>query len=407
MTPLTARLIRPLLRPPLRRLPGRLPALRRARAAALSSALFAAGCATLFPALLSGCSAPYHPPVVVRGSAPFPGLADIAAGSSGAPIDLILIHGMCTRDAAWIERNVDRIAGMAATPMPQAPQASPALPPNGRIELVERTRQVGGATVRFHGVVWSPLTAELKRQLAYDNTGSPTDCAGVHECKPKRALINAALKDKLLNDCLSDVVIYESDSHDAIRDAIVETIAQVLAADAGSEAPLVVVAESLGSKMMFDALSSMLESNQPRLQALGQNAARRLGLVHMMGNQLPLLGLARDSVVAPNRAAAAPDALQRFLDLRRRQPGLAGPRPRGIAPLALVAFTDPNDLLTYRLLPGRYAAPDMAVTDVLVSNDRTWLGLLENPLTAHIDYFTNPDVGALVACGWPRARACD
>ena len=31
----------------------------------------------------------------------------------------------------------------------------------------------------------------------------------------------------------------------------------------------------------------------------------------------------------------------------------------------MVAFTDPNDLLSYRLLPARYAAPDVAVADAL------------------------------------------
>jgi hypothetical protein len=54
----------------------------------------------------------------------------------------------------------------------------------------------------------------------------------------------------------------------------------------------------------------------------------------------------------------------------------------------------------------RYAAPDVAVADVLVSNDRTWLGLLENPLTAHLDYLGNPDVGALIACGYPTPAGC-
>jgi hypothetical protein len=103
------------------------------------------------------------------------------------------------------------------------------------------------------------------------------------------------------------------------------------------------------------------------------------------------------------RAVQEPDALRRFLELRRRQ---AAPRAETLARLAVVAFTDPNDLLTYRLLPARYAAPDVAVADVLVSNARTWLGLLENPMAAHLDYLANPHVGELIACGWPRSGTC-
>lgn len=72
----------------------------------------------------------------------------------------------------------------------------------------------------------------------------------------------------------------------------------------------------------------------------------------------------------------------------------------------MVAFTDPNDLLSYRLLPARYAAPDVAVADVLVSNARTWLGLIENPVAAHMNYLANPDVGKLITCGFPQVAGC-
>jgi hypothetical protein len=141
----------------------------------------------------------------------------------------------------------------------------------------------------------------------------------------------------------------------------------------------------------------MLESWQPQTRALGQQAARRLGLLFMTGNQLPILGLAEQRTIAPQ------DALQRFLDLRRRQPNR---RADTLQRLAVVAFTDPNDLLSYRLLPARYTAPDVAVADVLVSNDSTWLGLIENPMTAHLNYLANPEVATLIACGHPRVTGC-
>jgi hypothetical protein len=48
----------------------------------------------------------------------------------------------------------------------------------------------------------------------------------------------------------------------------------------------------------------------------------------------------------------------------------------------------------------------VAVADVLVSNDTSWLGLIENPMTAHLDYLANPDVGTMIACGFPSERFC-
>jgi len=349
--------------------------------------------------LLSGCSTPYRPAVVVRDSTPFPGVAAIVAANGTRPVDLILVHGMCTEDAGWAERSIDRIIGAVSDHAPAATRA-PAVD-GGGIQVVERTQQLAGGTVRFHALLWSPLTAPLKRQLDYDNTAQPTDCATDQVCKPVRAALNGMVKDRLLNDCLADAVIYEGASHAPIRDAMVETVSRIVAANPDPDGTLVVVAESLGSKMLFDALASMLESNQPRTQALGRLAARRLGLIYMAGNQLPILGLAEQSVVTS--AMPAQDALQRFLELRRRQPTQ---RTGGLQRLAVVAFTDPNDLLSYRLLPARYAAPDVAVADVLVSNARTWLGLLENPVAAHMNYLANPAVGELIACGFPRMAGC-
>jgi hypothetical protein len=352
---------------------------------------------TLLPGVLAACSTPYRPPVVVHDSTPFPGISSIIAASGKQQVDLLLVHGMCTQSSAWADNAIDRIAGVIEAHTQPPPRAAA----GNAIQVVERTQQVGGGTVRFHGIIWSPLTADLKRQLDYDNTGSPTDCAAAGVCKPTRAYFNGSIKDKLLNDCLADALIYEGDSHDMIRDAMVETVSRIIEANPNGDGTLVVVAESLGSKMLFDALSSMLESNRPRTQILGQMAVRRLGLIYMAGNQLPILGLAEQGLVS--RAMPPQDALQRFLELRRRQPGQ---RAESLQRLAVVAFTDPNDLLSYRLLPARYAAPDVAVADVLVSNASTWLGLIENPVTAHLGYLDNPDVGALIACGWPRQAGC-
>ena len=362
----------------------------------------------LTPGLLAACTTPYRPAVVVRDSAPFPGIVNLVQPGSKRPLDVILVHGMCTHDASWANHGIDRIAGVVSANVPGQAAAGP----NG-IQLVERTQQIGGTPVRFHALIWSPLTAPLKHQLDYDNTGSPSDCspAGSGECKTKRARLNGYVKDRLLNDCLSDAVIYEGASRNAIRDAMVESVSRIIESCPNGDQTLAVVAESLGSKILFDALSSMLESRQPRTQALGQQAARRLGLLYMAGNQLPILGLAEQDIERrpDNRSATAPDSLQRFLELRRRQ--AAAPLAEPIARLAVVAFTDPNDLLSYRLLPARYAAPDMrvadvAVADVLVSNARTWLGLIEDPVAAHLDYLENPEVGELIACGYPRFSGC-
>lgn len=283
----------------------------------------------------------------MRDSTPFRGIAGVIAPDKARPVDVILVHGICTHDTTWTRDAIDRVAGIVGTHAPPSSAAAA-----GGIQLVDATRQVAGGTVRFHAIVWSPLTASLKHQLDDDNTGTPTDCVHDAVCKPKRASYNGIVEDWLLNDCLSDAMIYEGDSHAAIRDAMVDTVSKVIQANPNDAGTLVVVAQGLGSKMLFDALSAMLESSQPRTQALGQEAARRhrppgRGRLHRSG-----------------RCAVLPPA--------------AGPLCRA------------------RRGGGRCA--DIERQD--------WLGLLENPLAAHLDYLANPDVDALIACGYPQLAGC-
>jgi hypothetical protein len=347
--------------------------------------------------LLAGCTTPYRPPVEVAGGASFTGLNAIINESAGNPVDVILVHGMCTKTDAWAHSTVDAIMGAiepgyVSKPGNQGPPSAA-----DAIHIVHRDEVVRGVPIRFSGLIWSPLVAGLKHQLEFDRTGTPTDCAVNRECRPKRARFNGALKDGLLNDCLADALIYQGDSRETIRQKMIVALDASFARQ--GDGPLILITESLGSKITFDALNAMLEGQAAAAQAQAARlAASRLVQVFMVANQLPILGLA-DQVAGDQQTAGlvpAADPLQRFLALRQGFPPSA---ERRFSALTLVALTDPNDLLSYRLLPSRYASAVVHVADVLVSNRPTYLGLLENPMTAHTTYFSNPDVGVVIACG--------
>ncbi|MES3022105.1 MAG: hypothetical protein V4857_11040 [Pseudomonadota bacterium] len=351
---------------------------------------------------LASCSTPYRPPVVVYGGSSFVGLSGVLAQSAGNGVDVVLVHGMCTHTADWAHGAIDQVMRALDTNyQPKSPQRKAARSAP-EIEIVRRQESVRGVPIRFSALIWSPLTAAFKRQLDYDLTGSPTDCAAPGECKPTRARLNAMFKDKLLNDCLVDAVIYQGASGPVIQQKMVAALGKVLADGGG--APLVLIAESLGSKLSFDALNAMLVSPSREQSSAGQDAAARLVQVFMAANQLPLLALGEQTIETPARAAgAAADSLQRFLELRRALPRAQDKR---VSALTLVALTDPNDVLSYRLQPTRYAAPDVQVADVLVSNKPTWFGLIEDPFGAHNDYLVNPGVTRIIACGVPASRDC-
>jgi len=318
---------------------------------------------------------------------------------------------MCTHDEEWAYGTMDQLLrAIDVNLKPAAPKIDTASigVPGPSIQVIKRTDSIGQSQLRFTALVWSPLTAPLKRQLAFDMTGEPTNCATDQECKPKRAKFNGLLKETLLNDCLADALVYEgAGSREAIRSAMVGTLMQVLE-DADPSVPLVLVSSSLGSKLAFDALSVMVATSssgasiQAGKPAAPSKASARLSQVFMNANQLPILGLADQNVAmvqAPGaQVAPSPDALQRYLRLRQQEMPLGR--------LKVVAFTDPNDLLSYRLQPSRYATESVEIADVLVSNAKTYAGLIERPDIAHRNYLTNPNVATLIACGNPKSVRC-
>jgi hypothetical protein len=69
----------------------------------------------------------------------------------------------------------------------------------------------------------------------------------------------------------------------------------------------------------------------------------------------------------------------------------------GAAALTVVAFLDPNDLLSFRLVPGSDRA---RVVNFVVSNADTYLGYAELPTSAHCNYIRNGYVMHAIVAGY-------
>ena len=352
--------------------------------------------------LLGACTTPFHPPVGVKGSPQFDGLSQLLAATPGRQLDVIMVHGMCTHDRRWA---VDAITAMSqAAQQLQAPAIGPAVPGAGGIEVVNARTNTPAGTINFSALIWSPLTAPAKAALAYDATGpAATNCASDSTCKPQRARLNGRIKDTLLNDCLSDALVYQGARKESINQAFKETISSVVREQArrngDKEVPLVLIAESLGSKITFDSLNLMrMAPAREHEQRAAEAVGNRIRYLYMGANQLPILSLADRAAPAIAAAPAATalkdagarDALSLFLSGQTRR--------SGFPQTTVVAFTDPNDLLSYRLLPENYEG-QASVANVLVSNATTYFGLFENPYAAHTRYLDNPDVTTRIMCG--------
>jgi hypothetical protein len=381
------------------------------RASALALAFF-----------LGACTTPYHPPQFLEPNPAFPGLVDLPANNGGKPVDVLLVHGICTHTAAWADDVVHTLATAIQVNLP-APELDVRPRTPAGIEVVTSRLAAPGGTLRFDGLIWSPLTQELKKQLCYDQTSKSSLCTGSQPFTPTRARINARLKDYLIDDCVPDALIYQGVSRDTMQQRMRDAVLQIL--DKGDNAPatpLVIVAESMGSKYLFDTLLRMAqEPADSRAASVARQAIDRMQYLVMAGNQIPMLALADqqiDSTAAVTTAARPAtvqpdtDSLQQLLQMRRqRSASIASnaktaPRTNVATPLVLVAFTDPSDVLSYTLQTERYAREGATVYNVLVSNAPIWFGVLERPDTAHLNYLENADVARLIACGQPVSKRC-
>ena len=361
---------------------------------------FACGLAALL--WLSGCSTPYHPPQFMEADARFPGLIDFVGRASDKQADVLMVHGMCTHDASWA---TDTVATLAAQ---LAANVNPSTSRSGGtgILVIPATIDTPQGKLLTKSLIWSPLTTPIKQQLCYDQSDKSAICTGTPPFPATRASINAQVKDKLLDDCLPDALIYQGQARLEMQKRMREAILNATA-DAKPDAPLVVISESLGSKILFDTLLAMLDEGNTEAARVAQRDLQRMAYLIMAANQIPLLQTAEQQLPAQAgmaMQAVPPDSLQRLLQWRqgRSKDG----RSAAIGALTLIAFTDPNDLLSYILPPERYRQHGAIVHNVLVSNARTYFGWFENPLPAHLGYLANPDVGSLISCGVPRSQWC-
>jgi hypothetical protein len=377
---------------------------------------------------LAGCARPYEPPIVALGSTyntgvAFPGLLDLvqsAKGTKKEDLQVLWAHGMCTHDLDWVKNRSERLA--KATGATVEPLLSNEAVVDGQLNLVKRRFQTNEFALSTTFVLWSPMTAPLKERLSSDQPGTDPSLGFPY----KRATLNGNLKTKFMNDCFSDAVVYLGPNGNEMRAAFKVAVCTVLGgtysqgkgcdlmalSEAALDRPIAVVTESLGSKFVFDAVRSVWAESLTLGQEAGKQQqkqlARRLNAistVYLMSNQIPLLDLADVSKNSGNPAELSGSSLHDFLSVvttaRSAVAATRSASPRGSEPLMVVAFSDPSDLLSYRIVPTTVTLPEAAtLVNVTVSNADTYFGYLENPLDAHCGYAWNAQVITMLTKGY-------
>jgi len=269
-------------------------------------------------------------------------------------------------------------------------------------------------TLLYYELTWSEITRAEKALLAYDNSG---------EHSFRRASFNNLLK-KFSNDTGPDPLIYRGKSRETILTSFVQSFCW-MGISKWSDIPVkgshycdarnadsfinlkddeyVFVSHSLGSRIAIDGLQHIVSLFERRVQ---EDDSKRIVALHkmlkdkqinmfMLSNQLPMLQLGREDPTV-------------FGEIMSYCGGGEKSHARMFRETSIVAFSDPNDILSYAIpqnFSERYLDSRIcpSVTNVFINiahvNDVFGFGEFANPLTAHIAYDRDDRVVNLIAHG--------
>lgn len=259
----------------------------------------------------------------------------------------------------------------------------------------------------FYELTWSVITAQQKQVLAYDNSG---------EYSFRRAEVNNLMK-KFSNDTGPDPIIYLGESKDEILvsfgqsfcwmtksnwNDLPDGVMQACSFNDDTAAKNILVdqyafiSHSLGSRIIIDGMQRIATLLDKRDADFTEALKKKEIPIYMMSNQLPMLQLGCKLPVVSNQKSAYCQVDGEKYNQRM------------VAKTPIIAFSDPNDLLSYALPKGfveKYLDSRLCidVTNVNINVatifDAFGLGKLANPLDAHIGYDTDDRVVALIANG--------
>lgn len=346
-------------------------------------------------------------------------LPPFAEGVGDRPeVKVLYVHGIGTHlpgHGTALATNLARQLGLdQRAPRPKRIVLHSDLLPDqnlGELNVLRLTDQPRRRDLMFYELTWSPITDPDKALIAFDKE---------QYYQLRRATVNQAMR-SFVNDIAPDPLAYNGERREPILVSIGQSLCWVLSAS-WSDLPelteglmcsprmpgfgsrttkddFVFVSHSLGSRATIDALqrlTSVTAISDPRLREVGAQLREREVQVFMLSNQLPLL----EAGQSPQAVTASAPAYC--------GPGGAKAGERFFARTRMIAFSDPNDLMSYPV-PDRFAERYIdsrlcpAVTNVTINvasvNSLLGFGDVANPLTAHVGYNVDERVGALIAKG--------
>lgn len=390
----------------------------------LISMLFASGCASFGKGVVQGLlenAEEKDTRVCKIWSKGFEGI-DTSIDKTEGKTKVLMVHGVGHHIPGYSTILLEKLAKELDLPVmePSYKELTLSAPmaPSKNLGTLRLTRLLSKDRARellFYELTWSSISEIEKEILAYDSSG---------ENSFRRAKINDTLK-KFSNDAIADPLIYLGEKQEDIQISVAQSYCWMISHDwdgfpSGGHKPCMItspealtnaekdsyifISHSLGSRITIDAmqrLAGLLNDDKfqkmyPQAERLHHAIQDRVVTIFMLSNQLPLLQLGR----------SLPDVLNE--EKKFCSPEGSNYTERFANETHIVAFSDPNDLLSYTIPPGfkdKYLDSRLCTT---VSNivinvahvvDVFGFSEIASPMEAHVGYDHDDRVVALIAHG--------
>ncbi|PUB89038.1 MAG: hypothetical protein DBP01_11010 [gamma proteobacterium symbiont of Ctena orbiculata] len=315
---------------------------------------------------------------------------------------------MCHHDKRWVENTRDRLAenfNLKETGITEIYEDEILGVSAYKTSIKDNTY-----TINIYGIVYGPSTLPVKREYLCKDVSKETVICHKITYNRKRASLNSALKDGLLNDCLADAVIYLGSKGELIRKGVKRSLLKIKGDIKTNNSSLFFLSESLGSKVLRDSLLCNIDKKS--IEVI--NLLSKSSVIYLGANQIPLLNSGNNNeCIIPKSfidtfdkssdgITGGFDDILNIIKQHKEFNALGIDIPEGIS--TVISFTDPNDLLSYEI-SNEYGENE--VINVIVSNSNTWFGFIQNPVSAHLGYRRNEDVINLLKCGMNNLNVTD
>lgn len=340
--------------------------------------------------------------------------------NKGKTVKILMIHGVGTHNPGYSTRMRENLAqALDLNVLSRRPKNIILINPNdgkteiGNLQVVRMQNEERTKDLLFYELTWSDITTREKSILNYDKSGT---------YKHKRAAFNHSMK-TFLDDVVPDPMIYLLDKDNLILNATKQSTCWMLGQswdqlknnqkavckissarqmqDLEKE-NIIFITHSLGSRILMDSFAGVVEEvarydqkGNPQSQLIIDSLKSKEMTVFMMANQLPLLQIARPKPQVNNQ-------IESYCKAKGKNY-----KQRVFKKTNIVAFSDPNDLLSYDV-PQKFVdeymdsrmCPTVTNVSINVAEVISAFGVgVVNPVTAHTEYDNDNRVVEMIAKG--------